>query len=151
MLKKYREFSSVRLCCGKRLKFESTTVFSILILCLFILGYIKTNSLPEKVLDNFSKLKMVKIGHFKENIIGFIDGRDASSKLTVMNVKTNQVVHFIKRIFHHFSQSFFLMLLLFQVIYQSQSLKLLESYSFNEVLPIIGKIQRFFFNLTFSH
>ena len=107
MLKKYREFSSVRLCCGKRLKFESTTVFSILILCLFILGYIKTNSLPEKVLDNFSKLKMVKIGHFKENIIGFIDGRDASSKLTVMNVKTNQVVHFIKRIFHHFSQSFF--------------------------------------------
>ena len=34
---------------------------------------------------------MVKIGNFKENIIGFIDGRDASSKLTVMNVKTNQV------------------------------------------------------------
>lgn len=49
-------------------------------------------SLPDKVINNnFVKLKMIRLGHFKENIIGFIDGRDAASKLTVMNVKTNQV------------------------------------------------------------
>jgi len=42
-------------------------------------------------MDNFVKLKMIKLANFKENIIGYIDGRDASSKLTVMNVKTNQV------------------------------------------------------------
>jgi hypothetical protein len=48
-------------------------------------------SLPDKVMDNFVKLKMIKLANFKENIIGYIDGRDASSKLTVMNVKTNQV------------------------------------------------------------
>ena len=48
-------------------------------------------SLPDKIIDNFVKIKMIKLGNFKENIIGFIDGRDASSKLTVMNIKTNQV------------------------------------------------------------
>jgi hypothetical protein len=48
-------------------------------------------SLPDKAIDNFVKLKMIKLANFKENVIGYIDGRDASSKLTVMNVKTNQV------------------------------------------------------------
>jgi hypothetical protein len=80
--------------------------------------------LPDKVIDNFVKLKMIKMANFKENLIGFIDGRDASSKLTVMNFKTNQV------------------------IYQSQSLKLLESYSFNAALPIIAIANEHQLNIT---
>lgn len=48
-------------------------------------------SLPEKTLDNYEQLKCIRMSHFKENLIGLIDGYDACSKLSVLNFKTNQV------------------------------------------------------------
>ncbi|CAF0737329.1 unnamed protein product [Brachionus calyciflorus] len=72
------------------------------------------SSLPEKVIDNFDRLKKLKLCHSKDNLIGFIDGNDACSKFTILNYKSNQT------------------------IYQSKNLKLLNSFSFNSVLPIVA-------------
>jgi hypothetical protein len=35
---------------------------------------------------------MIKLSQLKENLIGFIDGRDAASKFTLLNIKSNQVI-----------------------------------------------------------
>ena len=52
-------------------------------------------SLPEKVIDNFDRLKKLKLCHSKDNLIGFIDGNDACSKFTILNYKSNQVFFLI--------------------------------------------------------
>jgi len=64
----------------------------------------------------FKKLKSVRISQIKENLIGFIDGRDASSRLTLMNIKSNQIM------------------------YQTENMKLLSSFSFNAVIPYIAMV-----------
>ena len=72
------------------------------------------SSLPEKIIDSHDNLKSLKFSHFKENVFAFKDGNDACAKLVIMNHKSNQV------------------------IYQSKNMKLLESYSFNPILPIVA-------------
>jgi hypothetical protein len=49
-------------------------------------------SLPEKTIENYEQLKCIKFCQFKENLVGFLDGHDACSKLTVLNYRTNQVL-----------------------------------------------------------
>ncbi|RNA45243.1 nucleoporin Nup37 [Brachionus plicatilis] len=72
------------------------------------------SSLPEKVVDSFDRLKKVKLCNARDNLVGFIDGNDACSKFTILNFKTNQT------------------------LYQSKNLKLLNSFSFSSVLPILA-------------
>ena len=49
-------------------------------------------SLPDQVIENYSNLRTIKLYKLKENLIGFVDGKDAASKLTIMNMKSSQVV-----------------------------------------------------------
>lgn len=73
------------------------------------------SSLPENIIENnLENLKTCKIAKFKDDIIGYLTGTDTCSKLTVHNFRSNQIV------------------------YQSKNMKLLKSFSFNAILPIIA-------------
>ena len=103
--------------------------------------------MPEKTLDNYEQLKCIRLSQFKENLVGFIDGHDACSKLTVLNFRTNQVSYnntkqkkLKKEII---SFDFFLIYInkkrkKLQTVYQSKNLKLLNSFSFHSIVPLVA-------------
>lgn len=70
--------------------------------------------LPEKIIDNLEMIKYSKIAKFKDDIIGYHTGTDTCSKLTILNYRLNQVV------------------------YQTNNMKLLNSFSFNSILPVVA-------------
>jgi hypothetical protein len=50
-----------------------------------------SSCLPNKLLQDLDHVKIVKLAQYKENIIGYVCGNDISSKLKILNFKTNQV------------------------------------------------------------
>ena len=49
-------------------------------------------SLPDKVIDNLSNLKISKLAKYKEDVIGYLTGSDRCSKINIMNYKLDQVL-----------------------------------------------------------
>lgn len=70
--------------------------------------------LPQKIDDNVENLKVCRIAKFKDDIIGYLTGSDTNAKMTILNYRLNQV------------------------IYQSNNMKLLNSFSFNAILPVVA-------------
>lgn len=70
--------------------------------------------IPENLIDGVDSLKMCKIAKFKDDVIGYLTGTDTCSKLTIMNYRLNQIV------------------------YQTKNMKLLNSFSFNSIQPVVA-------------
>ena len=51
-----------------------------------------SSCLPEKLVQDLDHIKTLKLASYKENILGYVCGNDISSKLKIINYKTNQVI-----------------------------------------------------------
>ena len=98
-------------------------------------------SIPENLIDGVDSLKMCKIAKFKDDVIAYLTGTDTCSKLTIMNYRLNQVnlfFSFMLEVIFEMNLYIYIFFFQFKIVYQTKNMKLLNSFSFNSIQPVVA-------------